>query len=357
MKVKDNQFRTFLYLSWYALKASLRNRSTVFFSLIFPLVFIGAFGLIGNNNPTIKMGIPDSTDKDSAIVSVVKNIPSIKTQGGSEDELEGLLKKGRLDAVMNVSHNTVSLETSSANPATSQTAKSVVRGIVDQANLQVLKVTNLPIKLENREVTGRQSRYIDFLLPGQIGFSLLSVALFGTVFGFIALRRLSVLKRMFATPTRPITILFSQGASRMVVALAQTIIILTVGVVMFHFYLPNGWITFLELLLISALGLVSFLGFGLFLSGLADDENAAGPLVNLVSLPQMLLSGVFFGTDLLPSWIQPIANNLPLSYFNQAVRKITTEGGNFTDTIPYMVGFLAWGAVMYLLATKTFKWE
>jgi ABC-2 type transport system permease protein len=346
----------FFYLSWYALKASLRNRSTVFFSLVFPLVFISAFGLIGNNNPTIKMGIPDSTDKNG-VVQVVKNISSIKPQNGTDAELEDLLKKGKIDAILSQTGDKVTLETASANPTTAQTAKAVVKGIVDQANLQALKVTDLPIKLENKEVTGRQSRYIDFLLPGQIGFSLLSVALFGTVFGFIALRRLSVLKRMFATPTRPITILLSQGASRMVVALLQTTIILGVGVVLFHFYLPNGWLTFLELLFISALGLVAFMGFGLFLSGLADDENAAGPLVNLVTFPQMLLSGVFFGSDLLPSWMQPVANNLPLSYFNQAVRKITTDGGSFPDTFPYLVGFLAWGVVMYLLAIKTFKWE
>jgi ABC-2 type transport system permease protein len=95
----------------------------------------------------------------------------------------------------------------------------------------------------------------------------------------------------------------------------------------------------------------------MFLSGLADDENSAGPLVNLVSMPQMLLSGVFFSTELLPNWLQPIANNMPLSYFNQAVRKITTEGGSFMDTLPFIFGFMAWGVVMYLLALKTFKWE
>ena len=162
---------------------------------------------------------------------------------------------------------------------------------------------------------------------------------------------------MFATPTKAMTILLAQGGSRLIVALLQTLLILVLGIVVFKFYLPHGWITFVELFVISTIGLVAFLGFGYFMAGLANDENAAGPLVNLVSLPQFLLSGTFFPTDNLPNWLQPIANNLPLSYFNLAVRKITTEGGDFTQTFPYILGLIAWGAFMYILAARTFRWE
>ncbi|HZE87817.1 MAG TPA: ABC transporter permease, partial [Methylomirabilota bacterium] len=59
----------------------------------------------------------------------------------------------------------------------------------------------------------------------------------------------------------------------------------------------------------------------------------------------------------LPTWVQPVANNLPLSYLNMAIRKITTEGGDITQTVPYIFGMLAWGAVMYILAARTFRWE
>jgi ABC-2 type transport system permease protein len=190
-----------------------------------------------------------------------------------------------------------------------------------------------------------------------IGFALLGTALFGTVFGLIALKKTMVLKRMFATPTKPLTFLAGQGLSRLIFATAQTVVIVAVGVLAFHFTLPHGWWTWVDILIIQALGLVAFLGFGYFMAGFANDENSAGPLVNLVTLPQFLLSGVFFPTDSFPSWVQPIANNLPLSYFNEAIRKVTTESGNLSDTWPMLVGMLAWGAVMYILAAKTFRWE
>lgn len=213
------------------------------------------------------------------------------------------------------------------------------------------------ISYNQKEIEGRKPRYIDFALPGQIGFSLLSTAIFGTVFGLIYLKKALILKRMFATPTKAMTILLAQGTSRLIVALAQTVLILVLGVAVFQFYLPHGIITFIELLILSAFGLVAFLGFGYLIAGLSSDENAASPLTNLVTLPQFLLSGTFFSTDLLPKWVQPVANNLPLSYFNMAVRKITTEGGTLTETWPYLLGLLIWGAIMYILAARTFKWQ
>lgn len=361
MKKKNpSQLRAYIALTLYAFKASIRNKSTLFFSLFFPVVFIIALGMIGNSGLSVKVGIPDNQPQNP-ITPVIQNISTVKIQKGTKLYLEGELQKGKLDAIVNVKQTesgyNVSLTTSNANPSTSAAAQSILRGLVDQVNLKIANVTDPPVKLVNTEVSGRKNRYVDFVLPGQIGFSLLSTALFGTVFGFIALRRLLVFKRMFVTPTKPIVILLSQASSRLIMALIQTTIILAVGVFFFQFYLPHGFLTFLELLVISALGLISFLGFGFFMSGLASDENSAGPLVQLVSLPQMLLSGVFFSTDLLPKWIQPVANNLPLTYFNESVRTVTIEGGTLIDALPYLVGFIAWGVVMYLLSIKTFKWE
>lgn len=356
-----SQIRSYLALTYYALKASIRNRSTLFFSIIFPLVFIGALGLIGGNGVSVKIGIPDGQE-ENPVTSTVSAISAVKVQHGTASFLTGELSKGKIDALLTVEKKdgkkyNARLITSNANPTTAGAARALVSGVINTVNLRLSGVTDPPVAFMTAEIAGRTSRYIDFVLPGQIGFSLLSTALFGTVFGFIALRRLLVFKRMFVTPTRPATILLSQSSSRLIMALFQTTIILAVGIIFFHFYLPHGFITFLELLVISAIGLVSFLGFGFFLSGIADDENSAGPLVNLVSMPQLLLSGVFFPIDLLPTWLQPVANNLPLSYFNQAVRTVTTEGGNFVQTFPYLLGVIVWGVIMYILATRTFKWE
>jgi ABC-2 type transport system permease protein len=358
---KPNQIRAFFVMMKYFFLAQTRNPATFAFGFIFPIVFISIFGLIGNGTQKIAVGIPNNTDQQNPVIAIVKQQSFVTVTNDNQAELLEKLKQGKIGGIIsaegNSGHSVVKLTTSLATPQQTASLIPLVQGIIDRTNLQLAGVKNPSISLQQTSISGRQFRYIDFALPGQIGFSLLSTAVFGTVFGLIFLKKSLVLKRMFATPTHALTILLAQGGSRLILALLQTLLILVVGILIFKFYLPNGWITFAELVFLSAIGLVAFLGFGYFMAGLANDENSAGPLVNLITLPQFLLSGTFFATDNLPSWLQPIANNLPLSYFNQAIRTITTEGGHLSQTWPYMLGLLAWGAVMYILAARTFKWE
>ncbi len=312
----------------------------------------------------MSLGIPAGSDQNNPIVQTIKQQNYVKLEVASQDQLENKMKQGNLAGIIDVRTREsqppqyeIDLVTSQANPQATAGIQAYINGLADKTNLKLAGVENPSVTVRPTEISGRQARYIDFALPGMIGFSLLSTALFGTVFGLIYLKKALVLKRMFATPTKALTILLAQGGSRLIVAMLQTMLILILGVVAFNFYLPHGFITFIELLAISTIGLVAFLGFGYFFAGLANDENSAGPLVNLVSLPQFLLSGTFFPTDSFPSWVQPIANNLPLSYFNMAIRKITTEGGDISQTLPYLLGLIVWGAVMYILAARTFRWE
>lgn len=359
---KPGQWKAYVALTFYSLRAQTRNPATFFFGFIFPLVFISIFGLIGGGTPKIGIGVPNNSDQNNPVIAALKNQMSFVTlEKSDEATLLTHLKQGKIAGVVTVTTNqnsySTELLTSSANPVQKAQVESLMKGVTDQTNLVLSGVTNPPVTLLQREVAGRQVRYIDFALPGQIGFSLLSTAIFGTVFGLIYLKKALILKRMFATPTKALTILLAQGTSRLIVALLQTIMILVIGVVVFKFYLPFGIYTLLQLIVLSAFGLVAFLGFGYLIAGLSNDENAASPLTNLITLPQFLLSGTFFSTDALPGWLQPVANNLPLSYFNIAVRKITTGGGAFHETYPYLLGLAIWGAVMYILSARTFKWQ
>ncbi len=359
---KPGQHKAFWAIAWYSLRAQTRNPATFFFGFVFPIVFISIFGLIGNSSPKIQVGLNSRVNDNNPIVSVLEKQPSLSIQKDSETNLQKKLIQGKLAVVVQIQSTvpnqySVTVVQSSGFPSESAIVTGMVSGIVDKTNLKLANVTSPAVQFGTKEIEGRKPRYIDFALPGQIGFALLSTALFGTVFGLIYLKKTGVLKRMFATPTRPLTILLAQGTSRLVVALAQTILIVLVGVIVFKFYLPNGLVTFLEIIVISMIGLLAFLGFGYFIAGLSNDENSASPLTNLVTLPQFLLSGTFFPSDSLPGWLQPVARNLPLSYFNQAIRHITTEGGNLIETTPYLIGLFVWGMVMYLLAAWTFKWE
>jgi ABC-2 type transport system permease protein len=351
---QPNQLRALYALAKYPLIAMTRNVSTVAFGFMFPLVFIAVFGLIGDRGATLRIGITPS-DAASPLFGTLAQVPGLEYVQADERELDRRLRLGKLDAIMAIQGNQVELHVNSASPQVN-ISRLWVQAALDQLNLRAAGVTTPRYSLEVREVFGRRDRYIDFALVGQIGFALMSTAVFGTVFGLLYLKKALILKRLFATPVHGITILLGQGLARLIIALSQTVLILMVGMLAFGFQLANGAITLLAMLALATLGLLVFLGFGLLIAGRTSDENAASPLTNLFTLPQFLLSGVFFPTDVFPAWLRMFADVLPLTVFNSAMRQVATEGAGVLEVLPAVLGLIAWGILSYTLAARTFKW-
>jgi ABC-2 type transport system permease protein len=198
---------------------------------------------------------------------------------------------------------------------------------------------------------------IDFILPGQLGFSILSAGVFGTAFIFFSLRQTLVLKRFFATPIRRPYIIMGEALSRLTFQLLGSLIIILLGRFVFGFTLIHGFQTLVQLLLLSAAGLVVFMGFGFVISGIAKSETVIPPLANVITLPQFLLSGTFFPIDAFPNWLQAISNVLPLTYLNDALRLIAFEGAGMMDISKHLIIIAGWGILIYIAAVRYFRWE
>ena len=207
-------------------------------------------------------------------------------------------------------------------------------GMINNINKRMFPATPsyATISDEVEKVPGRIYRTIDFILPGQLGFSLLSAGVFGVAFIFFSLRQTLVLKRFFATPIKRSYIVFGEAISRVIFQMTTAVIILLIGHFAFNFTLIYGLITFIELLVLSFIGLAVFMGFGFVVSGLAKSESSIPPFANLFTLPQFLLSGTFFPIDNFPSWLQPICKILPLTHLNDAMRNV--RAGAPTATRP-----------------------
>lgn len=333
----------------------LRNPATSTFGFLFPLGLILIFGLIGGGGSGTRLGVLNVSAADP-VYAALDQSPGVTLVKGDRPDLEQQLRLGKLDGIVDSRGDRVTLVLNSANPQ-GGLATLLVRQSVDSLNLRAAGVAQPAYGLQVDEVAGRRNRYIDFALPGQIGMALISTAVFGTVFGLIFLKQALILKRLFATPVRGATILLGQGLARLIMALAQAVVILALGVLVFGFQLANGWVTFFGMLGLSTLGLLAFMGFGLAIAGWTSDANAANPLTNLVTLPQFLLSGVFFPTDVFPAWIRPLAENLPLSHFNLAMRQVATEGLGLGEILPSLLALCAWGVGSYVVAARTFKWQ
>ena len=373
-KIKYNQIKAMLAISKASFRGILRSPSAVIFSLVFPLIFILVFGFIKGNSIRLDVGIDPLCDTTSTIYRLFSKLPTINIEKNKTRlEMEDLLHKGRLDAIVFI-HNSdkdkgqiVDVITSKASREKGLFVKSVLVNMVDKQNIYFLRELGKninsndnsfrPTEIKETEVQGREYKMIDFILPGQLGFSILSAGVFGTAFIFFSLRQTLVLKRFFATPIRRPYIILGEALSRLVFQLIGSLIIITLGKYFFGFTLIHGFKTLVEMLTLSAMGLIVFMGFGFVVSGIAKSESVIPPLANVITLPQFLLSGTFFPIDAFPGWLQSISKVLPLTYLNDALRRVAFEGAGFSSISHQLLIISIWGVVVYIAAIRFFRWE
>lgn len=348
-----------------SLTALLRNPSAVVFNLIFPLIFIIVFGFISGGGFRIDVAVDKNTDTNNPVYKSLEQIKSVKLITALPDEeISSELEKGRIDAVINISKNpdgvtAVSLKTTKASPERGNIFRMMLNEIISRQNLALLNdAKKIPLtEIREETVEGRKFKTIDFILPGQLGFSLLSAGVFGTAFIFISLRQTLVIKRFFATPVSRAAILTGESLSRLIFSIFSAVIIIVIGNLFFGFTLVNGFVTFLNMMLLSVIALTVFLGFGFVVSGIAKNESSVPPIANLITLPQFLLAGTFFPVSNFPEWLQPVSKALPLTYLNEAMRKISFEGADIFGVGKEIGILLLWGIAVYVIAVKVFKWE
>jgi len=371
-----NNLRATLSITKASLRSIFRSPSAVVFSLLFPLIFIVIFANIGGGAVTVDVGVSKTCDTINPVYKALKQIKVIRLIRNSNETAQLKdLAKGSIDAIINIKVNgpswsvypplnmlgkipfEIQVKYSAASPDKGNILKSVLTSVIYSINDKIFHNEAKLAELKEITVTGREYKYIDFILPGQLGFSLLNIGVFGTAFVFLSLRQTLVIKRFFATPVKKYSIILGEMLARVAFALLGAIIIISIGHYAFGFTLVNGTITVLNMLLLAFIGLVVFMGFGFIISGLARNETSVPPLSNIITLPQFLLSGTFFSTAAFPKWLQPVSNILPLTHLNNAMRKVAFEGAGLADVTHQLLILLVWGVVIYSVAIKTFKWE
>lgn len=367
MAQKYNQLRAMLAIAKGSFKAILRNPSAVAFSFGFPMVFIVVFGFIGGGAPTVPIALANPGDTATRVIKGLLQNPLIRLKDEDTATVRKDLEKGRIAAVVYVDsakspvgfmQYTIRTQTSDASGDKYPILKLALAQVVEYAVDGNMPQQYRPVMIkEMPRIKGREYSEIDFILPGMLGFSLLSAAVFGVAFLFFSLRQQLVLKRYYATPIGKRYIVLGEGIARVVFQLITAVVIIGVGKLWFHFTLVHGWLTFVEMLVLSLIGLIVFMGFGFIISSVATSESTIPPFANLFTLPQFLLGGTFFSTDVFPDWLRKICDVLPLKQLNDAMRNVAFEGAHLTDCWKQLGILALWGIATYAVAVKVFKWE
>jgi ABC-2 type transport system permease protein len=345
-------------------RSILRSPSAVVFSLAFPLIFIVVFANIGGSAITADVGVSKSCDTANDVYRTLKTVKVVHLiTDQSTADMNKNLSKGEIAAIINIQkattppYITINTQYTKAAGDKGNILRSVLTNIYYNANSKAQTGPAPIVELKESTIEGRKYNYIDFLLPGMLGFSLLSAGVFGTAFVFLSLRITLVIKRFFATPVKKYSIVLGEAIARLIFSWIGAVFIILVGHYFFGFTLIHGVVTVINMLILSAIGLIVFMGFGFIISGIAKNESSVPPIANIVTLPQFLLSGTFFATTAFPSWLQAFSNILPLTYLNTAMRNVAFEGASLGDVTHQLLILAIWFVIVYGVAVKTFRWE
>lgn len=345
-----SQFIAFKALAKAAFRSITKSPSSVIFTIAFPLIFIIGFGFIGGDNSQRKdLGILETIDTTSIFYQSLQKDALVNLIEIPEVNLKTALENEQVVAILVPKDNAFEIVSS---PQHANDAK-LISLIVGNHLVGFAAVDSIPTTFVATEII----KPIDFILTGQLGFSLLAASVFGVAFVFFGFRQELVLKRFFATPIKRWNILLAEGFSRMLFQLLGALLLIVIGYYVFDFTLSEGIWTVVKLLLVAAIGVMMFMSFGFVISGLAKSNATVPPLANMLVLPQFILAGTFIPIFKFPEWMQWIAKILPLTYLNDAFRNIALNGAGLWDVKFELLVLCIWGIIGYALAARLFKWE
>lgn len=209
-------------------------------------------------------------------------------------------------------------------------------------------------ELHRETVSGREIRYVDWVIPGVLGMNLMFGSLFGIGFVIVRYRKNGVLKRVQVTPVTPLQFLTAQVISRLIVMVIISIIIYA-GCDLFLDFIMQG--SYLDLMIIALLGIVAMISLALIVASRTASEELASGLLNLATFPMLLLSEVWFSLDEAPGWLKFISQCMPLTHAVQAAREIMLNG-TAIDGLMYHVWVLIVMSIVFLaISSALFRWN
>jgi len=360
-------------LTGAGLRAFTRDRGALFWSFFFPLFFMLIFGLFfgradqGGVKFRLGLVIPDTSPAAAGITEMFKKAPIFEVHSGTLEEETKALKSGQRRVVVAFPPGfgaalgtgkpvSVKVYYDPSQQQTAQAVTGIVRQMIEAADRRITGRTPL---LEAREeplsvkTAGKRPNTLDFLLPGILAMMLMQVGLF-TAIPLINLREKGILKRLSATGLPRSVMIGSQVTQRVILGIVQTAVFLAVGLMLFHFRVAGSWAMLLALVVF---GVLTFVALGAVLSAAAKTQESGGPLLQIVNMPMMFLSGLFFPPEFIPGYLRPLQEALPATHLADALRSVTVAAPAIYSMPVNFAVMAAWGVVSLLIAARIFRWE
>jgi ABC-2 type transport system permease protein len=329
-----------------------REKEVVFWVFVFPLLLALGLGLAFRNKPGDRTTIAIVAGPNAnQVLSLIQNSPQkdvIHASIVDDSAAAKGLRLGKYDLIVRpVSADAVQYHFDPARPESVQSHVEVDDTLQAAFGRKNVLATSVVTSSEPG------SRYIDFLIPGLLGMNLMNSGMWGIGFALVDMRQRKLLKRFVATPMRRSDFLMALASSRLILMIIEVGLLLGFGILMFHMRVLGS---FLAILLIGAIGAVSFGGLGLLTASRAQKIESVSGLINIVMMPMWIFSGVFFSYERFPAVVQPFIKALPLTALNDALRATILEGSSLVSQSGRIAVLVVWGGISFALALRWFRW-
>jgi ABC-2 type transport system permease protein len=340
-----------------------RNKHSIFWTLLLPVIILGVFALLNlGGGVTAQLGVVDEahTAASQHLITQLQRSDLVSVHTGAAGGEQSALTAGDRDALLVITagyserDGNVALQLNGARTHAAESARLVVTDAVAAVARNAGAQLPAPGVAVTTVNNAHNQGYTDFLIPGIIALSVMQTGLFTVLYTFVHLRQRGILRRLKATPLRASDFLAAQVGTRLVLATAQTLILVLIALLVFRVQIHGnvGW-----LLLVAALGAAVFLALGFAISGSTGSVESAAPIANLIGLPMIVLSGVFFSRGGMPGWLHGLTDLLPLTYLVDGLRHISYDGWGLLDIRTDLLGMAVWLLISGALAVRLFRWE
>lgn len=351
--------RQLLLLISVELKEYLREPGIIFWAILFPILLALGLGMAfsgeGVQERNIAVVCPDDLCVSDALSS--PGTDEWEQKIGNEklgftrytfmkttwDEAFLMLKQGKTSMVIEDSREALQYHFDPSNPD----ARASYLQLSD--HFEGRRSTADDVAILKQEGT----RYVDFLVPGLLAMGIMMSCMWGISYSNVDRRNKKLLRRMVATPMKKYNYVAAQLTARIIMSAVEAFLLVLVTNWIFDISI-TGSITALILLFLA--GNMAFTGLAILIASRTANTQIANALINLVVMPMMILSGIYFSYHNFPDFMIAVIRFLPLTVLADSIRSVFIEGAGLAESLPYIAALGGFGLVLFVIGMRVYKW-
>lgn len=336
-----------------------RDKAALFFTIVFPLMFLVLFGGIFGNQTSSRVDVQQvgaAPVLEQALAGGGAELGQSLKVTRTDDRADALkkVKKGDADAVVEQRGDQLIVHTSAADQVKSATAQGILNSVVQAAN-QSATGQAPKFGFSAQRVEDESLKAIQFFTPGLLGWALASAGVFGASQTLVSWRTKGILRRLRLSPVPIRTVFAARVTVSLGIALVQFVVFIAVAQLpLFGLHLERYWWMAVPMVLS---GVLAFLAIGMVVGAWAKTQEAAQTVTQLIVMPMAFLGGSFFPLDVAPKWLQALSYAFPLRYLNEGMLNVMGRGLGPMSALPQIGVLLGIAVLATLVAVRLFRWD